>query len=429
MADTNEVDTHITDDVNTETELDNLDSGNELDEQDGQGTDDKSGTDDSGSSDDKQEPERASDDIISELSDEELLAYAGSGKLPDRLVESGNKEGDDNESTSSGQKDKQRDSDTRNEGKRSGNEKGESERRNADSGQKENVRKNIDSDSKDSSKDGSTGNTDSVDYKAAYETIFKPFKANGKEIAPRTPEDVISLMQMGANYTKKMQLMAPMRKTFESLNRAEIGEQDLNFLIDLHKGDKEAIKKLLEKHKVDPIDLDMDNTNYVPKNNMLSDADVEYSEALDDIQSSIPKIQEIITSKWDKQSKELLLEDPNLMKALHEEIQMGRFDEVQNRLEIEKTFGRYKGTPDVKAYIDIVTKMVNSQSTNSNTVNKNVANNGKPTNTPKQAIPDKSKAAPNKAVKAAPSGNKLTQEDILSMSDEDIMKLSVRNLV
>ena len=41
--------------------------------------------------------------------------------------------------------------------------------------------------------------TDTIDYKAVYDSIFKPFKANGKTIAPRNAEDVISLMQMGEN--------------------------------------------------------------------------------------------------------------------------------------------------------------------------------------------------------------------------------------
>ena len=43
--------------------------------------------------------------------------------------------------------------------------------------------------------------TSTIDYKSEYEKIFKPFKANGKEITPRNVEDVINLMQMGANYT------------------------------------------------------------------------------------------------------------------------------------------------------------------------------------------------------------------------------------
>ena len=197
-----------------------------------------------------------------------------------------------------------------------------------------------------------------VDYKSIYEQVFKPFKANGKEITPKSVEDIISLMQMGANYTKKMQLMAPMKKVVQSLDNAKIDEQELNFLIDVSKGDKEAIKQLLIKHKIDPLEIDLDGDNtYSPRNNIASDEDVEFNDTLMDIHDSLPRIQEILNNTWDDNSKKAILKDPRLMRALHEEVQMGRFDEVQKRLEAEKTFGRYKGVSDVDAYIDLVSKM------------------------------------------------------------------------
>lgn len=277
-------------------------------------------------------------------------------------------------------------------------------------------------------KDDSTKDTPpkDVDYETVYKNIFKPFKANGKDITPRTVEDVVQLMQMGANYTKKMQLMAPLKKAAESLSRADIKEEDLNFLIDVHKGDKEAIKKLLTKHNVDPMELDLDSTNYVPKNNIVSDEDVEYSNILDDIRDSLPKIQEIMTNTWDTKSKEALLKDPNLMRALHEEIAMGRFDNVQAQLEIEKTFGRYKGKSDVEAYIDLVTKLVVKEQSNHQPDGTN-----KPTpkaDVPTKPIPDKTKAAPIRT-KATNQGSTLTAKDIFSMSEDQFAKLSIRDLV
>ena len=262
-----------------------------------------------------------------------------------------------------------------------------------------------------------------------YAAIFKPFKANGKEITPKTVEDVISLMQMGANYTKKMQLMAPMKRTMESLNKAEIKDEDLNFLIDIHKGDKEAIKKLLEKHKVDPLELDMENTNYAPKDNMVSSSDVEYLSALEDIQSSLPKIKEIIGNTWDSESKTALLKDPALLRGLHEEIEMGRFDLIQNQLEVERTFGRYKGMSDVQAYVAIVTKMQEEQHL-ANAAPSTQVNNSTTTttNTVQKPIPDKSKAAPVKGT-SHNKGSTLTTQDVIGTSDEEFLKLIEKGLV
>ena len=267
--------------------------------------------------------------------------------------------------------------------------------------------------------------TDTIDYKAVYDSIFKPFKANGKTIAPRNAEDVISLMQMGANYTKKMQLMAPMKRAVESLNKAGINEEELNFLIDIHNGDKEAIKNLLKKNEIDPIDLDIEDTKYIPKNNIASDADVEFSETLMDIESSLPKIQEILNKTWDSKSKQLVLKDPQLMRALHQEIEMGRFDEVQQRLEIEKTFGRYKGVSDIEAYIDLVTKMVNEKARTPVTETKHVERQPETTT---KSIPDKTKAAPVRS-KPKNQGSTLTAKDLFSMSEEEFNKLSINDLI
>ena len=262
-----------------------------------------------------------------------------------------------------------------------------------------------------------------VDYKSIYEQVFKPFKANGKEITPKSVEDIISLMQMGANYTKKMQLMAPMKKVVQSLDNAKIDEQGLNFLIDVSKGDKEAIKQLLIKHKIDPLEIDLDGDNtYSPRNNIASDEDVEFNDTLMDIHDSLPRIQEILNNTWDDNSKKAILKDPRLMRALHEEVQMGRFDEVQKRLEAEKTFGRYKGVSDVDAYIDLVSKMEQERM-------KTKTQPETPTKTEStKKIPDKSKAAPTKG-KTSKSSSSLTAKDLLSMSDDEFNKLSERDLV
>lgn len=259
-----------------------------------------------------------------------------------------------------------------------------------------------------------------------YAAIFKPFKANGKEITPKTVDDVISLMQMGANYTKKMQAMAPLKRTVETLNKADIKEEDLNFLIDVHKGDKEAIKKLLEKHKVDPLELDMETTNYVPKNNMISEEDIEYLSTLEDIQSSVPKISEIISTKWDAESKQILLKDPKALIGLHQEIELGRFDEIQAQLEVDRTFGRYKGVSDFRAYVDIVNKKVTKQ-VSKPTVTPTVSDSvSTPTTKPKTQH-DKSKAAPAKGT-ATSQGSAITTKDLINTSDEEFLKLMARGL-
>lgn len=345
-----------------------------------------------------EEDDITSDDLAN-MSDSQFEEYLQSGKIPNvNNTDISDKENKEDEETTSEEKD---------------NETEEVE---------VNINEVDDSNSEEQKDDSSsTENTSTIDYKTAYEAIFKPFKANGKEITPRNVDDVINLMQMGANYTKKMQVIAPMKKVIESLNKAEIDEENLNFLIDVYKGDKEAIKKLLKKHSVDPIELDLEETNYVPKNNIVSDEDVEFSNVIDDIRDSLPKIQDIINSKWDKNSKDKLLSDPRLLRALHEEIQYGRFDKIQAQVEMEKMFGRYRGVSDLDAYIDIVTKVVQKES-------QQPEPKVEPKPEPKvtRSIPDKTKAAPTKTKSTTKSS--LTAKDILSMSEEDFNKLNIDDL-
>ena len=109
------------------------------------------------------------------------------------------------------------------------------------------------------------------------------------------------------------------------------------------------------------------------------------------------------------------------MRALHEEIQMGRFDEVQSQLERERIFGRYKGMSDLDAYIDIVTNMV---------TNKKMQSESKQPEpkVPTKPIPDKTKAAPTRT-KQTSKKSSLTAKDIFSMSEEEFNKLSINDLV
>lgn len=353
--------------------------------------------------------EDSKDDILSDMSDEEFDEYLESGKIPDRLSTKNTNTKEDKVET------KPKITDESNKDLKE--DKVTVDTKKDDS----KITKNTSS----KSNENIVNNTNTIDYKAFYDDLMKPFKANGKEVTPRNKEDVIALMQMGANYTKKMQALAPMKRVFESLNKANIKEEDINFLIDINNGDKEAIKQLLTKHKVDPMDLDLESTNYVPKDNMVTDKELEFSDALLDISESVPIIRDIMENKWDKESRSELLRNPNLMRALHEEIQLGRFDEIQKMLETERMYGRYKGVSDIQAYSDIVTKWVADKEAK----NKQEALS-KEADLKKQEENkvNKSKAAPTKS-KPKTSKGSLSNSDLLSLSDDEFDKLNLKDIV
>lgn len=278
---------------------------------------------------------------------------------------------------------------------------------------------------------------DEVDYKQIYDTLFKPFKANGKDIQPRTVDDIVSLMQQGANYTKKMQAIAPYKKIVESLNKAKIStEDDINFLIDIHNGDSEAIKKLLGKYNVNPIDLDMESINYIPKNNMVSKNELDFKNTIDGMdQQSLTKIEHIIMKEWDEESKNIVLTNNDALKGLYEEIAvLGRFDEINAEVEREKMLGRYENVPYFTAYVDIARKKSLEADPNkkdnpiTKVITKSKVMENKTNQSTDKQIADKKKAAPTKDSSGSVK-TKLNPNDLLKMSDEDFKKLDISDLI
>jgi hypothetical protein len=271
-------------------------------------------------------------------------------------------------------------------------------------------------------------NKEPVKYDEFYKDIMKPFKANGKMITPESKEDVISLMQMGANYVKKMATIKPALKVLSSLEKNGIDEEELNFLIDIKNKNPEAIKKLLKDSKLDMYEFDPEkDIDYKPSNNLATEEEAIFNQTVKEIQDSphFDTTKRIVTQVWDKGSREKLLKNPDLLVGLHQEIEMERFDKVQSIVDRERTFGRLQGMSDLDAYMVVVNKLVQEE-TNSTPVSKPKQEPVQVTQTVTKTV-DKSKAKPSPS-KASPSKVKYTDEDILNMSDEDFQKLERKKL-
>ena len=166
-----------------------------------------------------------------------------------------------------------------------------------------------------------------IDYKKFYEKIMTPFKANGKLITLKTPEEAIQLMQMGANYTRKMQAIAPYKKTLLMLeNNGLLDENKLSFLIDLDKKNPEAIKKLIKDAGIDPMDIDTSTEpQYKEGSHKVSNEEAAFMTVLDDLKQSQDGMQTIkeINSNWDDASKNILWSSPDIMRTIHQQRENG----------------------------------------------------------------------------------------------------------
>lgn len=175
-----------------------------------------------------------------------------------------------------------------------------------------------------------------------YQQVMKPFKANGKMIELRSPEEVIGLMQMGANFTRKMQEIAPHRKTLMMLQNNGLDEAKLNFLIDLDKGDPEALKKFIKDRNIDPMDIDVStDPAYLGGNHQVSDEEVAFRTVLEDLRSTPEGTATLkdINDRWDSASKELLWQEPSLLEVIQEQRGNGVYDAIAAEIDRRKTLG------------------------------------------------------------------------------------------
>lgn len=196
-----------------------------------------------------------------------------------------------------------------------------------------------------------------LDYKTEYEKILKPFKANGKEIKVDSVDEAIQLMQMGANYSKKMASLKPGLKVLRMLeDNGLMDEAKLSFLIDLEKRKPQAINKLVKDSGIDPLDIDVnDSTEYKPSSYTVDDKELELDAVLEEISSTsaYSRTIDVVSNKWDATSKKVLLSNPTIIKVINEHIDQGIYDQITSVMDKERMLGRLTGLSDLEAYKEV----------------------------------------------------------------------------
>jgi len=194
----------------------------------------------------------------------------------------------------------------------------------------------------------------SVDYKSEYEKLLAPFPANGKDMQVRNVDEAITLMQMGANYHKKMAALKPNLKLLKILEKNDLlSEEKISFLIDLDKKNPDAINKLIADSKLDPMDLDADKAGaYKPTTRTVDDKELELDSVLEEIQdtTSYKRTIGIVGQEWDQESKAVVANNPQLLKVVNEHVKSGIYDVIKAEVDRERALGRLLSVPDIEAY-------------------------------------------------------------------------------
>jgi hypothetical protein len=271
-----------------------------------------------------------------------------------------------------------------------------------------------------------------------YKKVTASFKADGKELQIRSPEDAVRLMQMGVNYSRRMQEMKPLRAQHEMLKSVGLDDPNkLNHMIEVMQGKPDAIQKLLKDRKIDPIDIDTTKeVAYKPANHAVDPKTLAFREAIETTLASEGGAELIkdINSSWDDQSKEALRDQPAIFQNLLEQKKSGVYVRIKKELDYQRTMGFLTDVPFVQAYHQVGDAMQKAGVFGPNLTPKpkqiQVQSNGGPapidTGTRKAAQPA---PAPNlsstQQPRAVPSkdGSQPSQPDYWAMSDEDFLKL------
>ncbi|MNK94256.1 hypothetical protein D3C87_1144530 [compost metagenome] len=200
------------------------------------------------------------------------------------------------------------------------------------------------------------------DYKAMYEGLLAPIKANGKEIQLKSHAELVQLAQQGANYTRKMQDIAPHRKTLLMLENNGIDQEQLSFLIDLSKKDPAAIQKFLKDSEINPLDIDVDaEPSYKGGNHRVTDEEANFRAAIDDATASETGrvVLQAINGTWDQASKELLFSQPGILETMIQQQDAGFYERIAGEVDRRRVLGQIpSGMNFLQAYKAVGDQMV-----------------------------------------------------------------------
>ena len=270
-----------------------------------------------------------------------------------------------------------------------------------------------------------TPETTEFDYESAYKKVSEPFKANGTDMQVKDPQDIVRLMQMGANYQKKMAQLKPNLKLIKMLEKNELlDEAKLHNLIDLSKKNPKAIAKLVEESDVDPLDIDKDvPSDYQPTDYTVSDKEYNLDEVLDDIKhtDTFNRTINVLTKDWDTKSKETISEYPEIISIINTHMSNGVFDKVNAVLQQDKALGKLAGISDVDAYRQITEHLAKNGDLKEQIGDTKASNVSSKTDETANANRNKQRKAV-APVKQTTTQKSVPDDNFLGLSDDDFMK-------
>ena len=228
--------------------------------------------------------------------------------------------------------------------------------------QEENAQETVEVSENELEKDG----TAEPDYKDFYEKVaLAKFTANGREVEGfKNPEDLIRAQQMLHGYSDKMKVFKEYKPFLKALEERQITEDSdkFNLAMSLLDGDEEAIKTVLKDKKIDPMELDLEDIHYTPKNVLPSNAQLLIEESYEQAENLgiADKFNKVISKDWDVQSLQEFIENGAVRNDLMQHLKDGTYDIVQNeinKMELLDSTGVLDGMSSIEKYRTAISRL------------------------------------------------------------------------
>jgi len=160
---------------------------------------------------------------------------------------------------------------------------------------------------------------------------FAPLKVSGKEIPINSLEELYTLASGGAGVTQKFQEIAGHKKSISIMQEHGLTEADLSLLIEARNGSKDALASLVKQSGIDSLDVTDEVAEgyqpgkFIPSDQQLSLHDVQREISMDE---EYGITQNVVNNIMDPRSQDMLVQNPQMIKGLHQDIKSGAYQKV-----------------------------------------------------------------------------------------------------
>ncbi|EKQ8056005.1 hypothetical protein P6X57_000745 [Campylobacter coli] len=213
----------------------------------------------------------------------------------------------------------------------------------------------------DSNDDNIESNENTEENQISEPSRYK-IRADGQDLE-FTLDELIKLAPKAMNYTKKMQQIAPFRRTISALEENQVSEDEINQFIEMRNGNAVAISNFLRSKNMNINDIDNISDDEVSgyKANKYGREHTRLDDIVEDIKSSehYNKLVDYV-SQLDPRSKEIIQRQPETLNILINEMASGHFDRIKAEASKKALlYGSKKA--DLEYYIDSANALYDSQ--------------------------------------------------------------------